>query len=117
MRARIGGTLVPISRGDIRKGLPVHQAVMLGIPCPKGKSVVRLSGLLSAMLIIVLILSFLIILFTLSLNLLEKLLNAHVALVEGMLLLADAYIHATKGPLPEWGLLDLLMYIVMCHGR
>ena len=47
------------------------------------------------MLIIVLILSFLIILFSLSLNFLEELLNASVALVGGMLLLADVYIHAT----------------------
>src|SRR4051812_39346389 len=69
------------------------------------------------MIIIVLTLSFLIITFTLFLNLLEELLNATVALVGGMLLLTDVYIHATKGPLPESGLLDSLMYIVSSHGR
>src|SRR4051812_37219368 len=69
------------------------------------------------MLIIVFILIFLIILSTLFLDLLEELLNATVALVGCMLLLTDVNIHATKGPLPKTGLLDLLMHIVSSHSR
>src|SRR4051812_6800695 len=69
------------------------------------------------MLIIVLALSLHIIRFALSLDFLEELLNTPVALVGGMLLLADVNIHAAKSPLPETGLIDPLMNIVLSHGR
>src|SRR3954469_8116140 len=77
---------------------------------------IRLCGLLSPMLIIVFIFTFLIILSTLFLDLFEELLNAAVALVGCMLLLAYVDIHATKGPLPKAGLLDPFMHIVSSHG-
>src|SRR3954468_8638866 len=69
------------------------------------------------MLIIVFIFTFLSISSTLILDLFEKLLNAAVALVGCMLLLANVNIHATKGPFPKAGLLDPLMHIVSSHGR
>src|SRR3954466_14814576 len=78
---------------------------------------IRLYGLLSPMLIIVFIFTFLITLSNLFLDLFEKLLNAAVALVGCMLLLANVDVHATKGPLPKAGLLDPLMHTVSSHSR
>src|SRR3954471_10652283 len=69
------------------------------------------------MLIIVFIFTFLSISSTLVLYLFKELLNAAVALVRCMLLLADVNVHAAKGPLPNAGLLDPLMHIVSGHGR